>query len=116
MVSRSLPYMVGGVVPPGIYPPSAPQAVLAATPWEATKFIVELYHQGCVQVAPIPFDLARAPLNLQLVGAVFSVWFVDADLMTTSHIWLNTVANTLIVSGGLIITFDRNKLRAADNL
>lgn len=107
------PYTPPGI---GIYPPSAPIALLASTPWEASKFTMELYYQGCVQVAPLTFDLALGHLGTQLRGMVFSAWFVDKDLMVMPYAWLDAVANTLILSGGPIITFDREKLRVPDNL
>lgn len=103
--------------PPGIYPPWAPIAVLASTPWEAEKFTLELYYQGCVRGLPHAFDLTGVlDLSHQLRGMVFSAWLVDADLMVMTQAWINAVANTLTLSGGVIITFDRDKLRNADNL
>ncbi len=98
----------------GVYPPSAPIALLASTPWEASKFTMELYHHGVVRYPPATFDLTKSLHHLQ--GAVFSAWFVDADLMVISHVWLHQVASTLILSGGVIVTFDRTKLRNTPGL
>lgn len=89
--------------------------VLAETEQEAFLFVFELAVHGVLpNPPPYPHTYGLLTPRWRNVYGSFAAWYVDEGLMSQRETWQLNLQH-LLVDGGLIITFDRTKLRGPGN-